>query len=65
MEGLGSKKPKARSFWNKIAVEVKEQVVQQALEPTELSPRGLAYRLTDTKEDFISESMLYLILIEP
>jgi hypothetical protein len=34
VEGLGSKKPKARSFWNKIPVEVKEQVVQQALEQT-------------------------------
>ena len=36
VEGLGPKKPKARSFWNKIPVEVKEQVVQQALEQTEL-----------------------------
>jgi transposase InsO family protein len=50
VEGLGSKKPKARSFWNKIPVEVKEQVVQQALEQTELSPRELAYRITDTQE---------------
>ena len=29
VEGLGPKNPKARSFWNKIPVEVKEQVVQQ------------------------------------
>ena len=34
VEGLGPKNPKARSFWNKIPVEVKEQVVQQALEQT-------------------------------
>ena len=62
MEGLGPKKPKARSFWNKIPVEVKEQVVQQALEQTELSPRELACRITDTKEYFISESSVYRIL---
>jgi putative transposase len=47
---LGPKKPNAQSFWNKIPVEVKEQVVQQALEETELSPRELSCRITDTKE---------------
>ena len=46
MEGLGPKKPKSRTFWNKIPDEVKEQVVQQALEQTELSPRELACRIT-------------------
>ena len=62
MEALGPKKSKTRSFWNKIPVEVKEQVVQQALELTELSPRELACRITDTKEYFISESSVYRIL---
>ena len=62
MEGLDPKKPKARTFWNKIPDEVKEQVVQQALEQTELSPRELACRITDTKEYFISESSVYRIL---
>jgi len=62
IEGLGPKKPMTRSFWNKIPVEVKEQVVQQALEQTELSPRELACRITDTKEYFISESSVYRIL---
>jgi putative transposase len=41
---------------------VKEQVVQQALEHTELSLRELACRITDTKEYFISESSVYRIL---
>ena len=59
---MGPKKSRARSFWNKIPVEVKEQVVQQALELTELSPRELACRITDTKEYFISESSVYRIL---
>ena len=62
VEGLSPKKPKARTFWNKIPEEVKEQVVQQALEQTELSPRELACRITDTKEYFISESSVYRIL---
>ena len=62
VEGLSPKKPKARTFWNKIPEEVKEQLVQQALEQTELSPRELACRITDTKEYFISESSVYQIL---
>ena len=59
---MSQKNPKARTFWNKIPDEVKEQVVQQALEQTELSPRELACRITDTKEYFISESSVYRIL---
>ena len=62
MEGLGSKKPKARTFWNKIPDEVKDQVVCEALEQTNLSPRELACLITDTKEHFISESSVYRIL---
>ena len=61
VEGLGPQKPKARTFWNKPD-EVKEQIVQQALEQTELSPRELACRITDTHEYFISESSVYRIL---
>ena len=48
IEGLGPKQPKARTFWNKIPKEVKDQVVQEALEQTELSPRELACKITDT-----------------
>jgi putative transposase len=62
VEGLGPKKPKARTFWNKISDEVVEQVVCEALEQTNLSPRELACRITDTKEYFISESSVYRIL---
>ena len=62
VEGLGSHKPKARTFWNKIPEEVKEQVICEALEQTGLSPRELACRITDTHEYFISESSVYRIL---
>ena len=62
IEGLGSHKPKARTFWNKIPEEVKEQVICEALEQTGLSPRELACRITDTHEYFISESSVYRIL---
>jgi putative transposase len=48
VEGLDPKKPKARPFWSKVLDDVKEQVIQQALEQTELLPRELACRITDT-----------------
>lgn len=62
VEGLGPQQPKARTFWNKIPEKVKDQVVQEALEQTELSPRELACRITDIQEYFISESSVYRIL---
>jgi putative transposase len=40
VEGLGPKQPKARTFWNKIPEEVKEQVVEIALEETNLYPES-------------------------
>ncbi len=62
IEGLDLKQPRARSFWNKIPDEVKKQVVEIALEQTELSPRELACRITDIQGYFISESSVYRIL---
>jgi putative transposase len=59
---LAPKKPKVRAFWNKVFEEVKEQVVCEALEQMELSPRELVCRITETKEYFISESSVYRIL---
>jgi len=63
-EGL---KPKARhqtSFWNKIPNKERNKVVELALERTDLSPRELAFHITDTQGWFISESSVYRILKE-
>ena len=61
-EGLADKKPVPRQFWNKIPENIKEQVVDIALEHSEKSPRELAWFITDTQEYFISESSVYRIL---
>ena len=61
-DGLADQKPGARRFWNRIPEEVKEQVLQVALEQPEKSPRELAAHITDTQETFISESSVYRIL---
>lgn len=61
-DGLASRKPNARRFWNSIPDVEKEQVVSVALEHPEKSPRELAWHITDTYCYFISESSVYRIL---
>jgi len=61
-EGLFNRPPTARRFWNKIPEDEKAGVVETALERPEMSPRGLAWHITDTKGTFISESSVYRIL---
>jgi putative transposase len=61
-DGLADRPSQRRQFWNRIPNTVRAQVVDGALEKTELSPRQLAWHLTDTQGYFISESRLYRIL---
>jgi putative transposase len=60
--GLADHRSQPRQFWNRIPDGVREQVVQIALERPELSPRELAWHITDTEGYFISESSTYRIL---
>ena len=41
---------------------MRKQILQLALEQTDLSPRELAYRFTDEKRYFVSESSVYRLL---
>ena len=61
-EGLANKPPNVHRFWNKIPEEEKQDVVETALEHPEMSPRELAWHMTDTKGTFISESSVYRVL---
>jgi len=61
-EGLTDRSSQPRQFWNRIPQSVREHVVQVALEQPELSPRELAWHITDTEEYFLSESSVYRIL---
>jgi putative transposase len=61
-EGLANQPTHARRFWNKIPEDEKADVVETALERPEMSPRELAWHITDTKGAFISESSVYRIL---
>jgi transposase InsO family protein len=59
-DGLAPKK--RNSYWNRIPPKMREKVVQWALDNPELSPRELAYHITDKHKYFISESSVYRIL---
>lgn len=61
-DGLKPKETERKSFWNKIPEKERQQVVETALEKTELSPRELAFHITDKQGWFISESSVYRIL---
>ncbi len=61
-EALEDCKPRPRARWNRISEEIRQQVVDLALERTELSARELAWHFTDEKRYFLSESSVYRIL---
>ena len=61
-DGLHNHSKASRQHWNKIPVSVRKLVVDVALDQPELTPRELAWHLTDTHEYFISESSVYRIL---
>jgi hypothetical protein len=61
-DGLSDRPPRSRRFWNRIPIEIKDQIVDIALEYPDKSPRQLAWHITDTQHYFISESSVYRIL---
>ena len=61
-EALEDRKPRPRARWNKVSQEIRQQVIDLALERTELSSRELACHFTDERRYFLSESSVYRIL---
>jgi transposase InsO family protein len=56
-------RPSAPSrVWNRIGQDIQDQIVELALEYSELSPRELAVRFTDERRYFVSESTVYRLL---
>ena len=54
--GLADHPPDRRRLWNRIPEPEREKVVERALAKPELSPRELAWHITDTQGYFISGS---------
>ncbi|GLV31026.1 hypothetical protein TomTYG75_35380 [Sphingobium sp. TomTYG75] len=49
-------------MWNRIGDDIQHQIVEMALDYSELSPRELAVRFTDEKRYFVSEALVYRLL---
>jgi transposase InsO family protein len=60
--GIEDRSPHPGRVWNRIPDEVRERIVELALEEPELSPRELATHFTDTEKHFISEASVCRIL---
>jgi len=60
--GLEDRNSHPGRVWNRIPDGVRADVIGLALEETELSPRELAVRFTDTRGYFVSEASVYRLL---
>ncbi len=61
-EALEDRNPRPKRVWNRIPDDVRERIVQLALDEPELSPRELAVQFTDTESYFVSEASVYRLL---
>ena len=62
LAGLEDRGSGPGKVWNRIPDDVRQQIVELALDEPELSPRELAVTFTDTKRYFVSESSVYRLL---
>jgi transposase InsO family protein len=61
-DALQDKTPPPRPRWNRVPDKVRAEVIDLALQKTELSARELACHFTDERRYFLSESSVYRIL---
>ncbi len=61
-EALEDRPSRPSRVWNRIPDDVRDAVVDLALEEPDLSPRELAVRFTDTQKYYVSEASVYRLL---
>ena len=61
-EALDDRPSAPNRVWNRIGDDIQDQIVEMALDYSELSPRELAVRFTDEKRYFVSEATVYRLL---
>ena len=62
LDGLANQDRASRRHWNRIPDSVRSMIVDVALDRPELTPRELAWHITDSHDYFVSESSVYRIL---
>jgi len=61
-EALEDRPSAPNRVWNRIPAAIHDQIIELALEQSELSPRELAVQFTDEKSYFVSEASVYRLL---
>ncbi|WP_264818299.1 helix-turn-helix domain-containing protein, partial [Acidomonas methanolica] len=61
-EALADRPSRPNRTWNRIADDIRAQIVALALEAPDLSPREIAVRFTDERSYFVSEASVYRLL---
>jgi putative transposase len=61
-EALEDHCPRRDRVWNRIPEDVRDRIVQLALDEPTLSPRELAVRFTEAEKYFVSEASVYRLL---
>jgi putative transposase len=61
-EALEDKLSRPSRVWNRIPQQVHDQIIELALEESELSPRELAVRFTEARRYYVSEASVYRLL---
>jgi len=61
-DALEDGSPRPARVWNRIPDDIRDRILQLALDEPDLSPRELAVRFTDTRGYFVSEASVYRLL---
>ena len=62
LEALEDHRPTPHRVWNRIPDDVRERIVQLALDEPDRSPREVAVAFTDRERSFVSEASVYRLL---
>jgi hypothetical protein len=62
VEGLEDRTSAPSRVWNRIPDDVRDRIIEMALDHADLSPRELAVKFTDTESYFVSEASVYRLL---
>jgi putative transposase len=61
-DGLEDRKPRPERVWNRIPDDVRQRIIELALDEPELSPREIAVAFTDRERSYVSEASVYRLL---
>lgn len=62
LDALEDRKPTPKRVWNRNPDEIRDKVIERALQQPELSPREVAVAFTNAEKIFVSEASVYRTL---